>query len=91
MIYRNEFKDNFLLPMKKAKIHDPYRFSNSHAVEAYLGMTPTQYSSGEVCKQSHISRCGLKDLRSLSIPQVNSKIDFGRAQKHRPKSIFEFT
>ena len=49
----------------KAEIHDPRRFPNSRAVGAYLGMTPTQYSSGETCRQGRISRCGSKELRSL--------------------------
>ena len=31
----------------KAVIDDPYRFKKSRSVGAYLGMTPTQYSSGE--------------------------------------------
>jgi len=31
----------------KAEISDPTRFLNSRTVGAYLGMTPTQYSSGE--------------------------------------------
>ena len=47
----------------KAEIHDAHRFSNSRAVGAYLGMTPTQYSSGETSKQGRISRCGSSELR----------------------------
>lgn len=49
----------------KAEIFDPSRFANSRAVGAYLGMTPTQYSSGETQKQGKISRCGSSELRSL--------------------------
>lgn len=49
----------------KAEIHDPHRFSNSRAVGAYLGMTPTQYSSGETTKQGRISKCGSNELRFL--------------------------
>lgn len=49
----------------KAEIHDPRRFSNSRAVGAYLGMTPTQYSSGETTKQGRISKCGSNELRFL--------------------------
>ncbi|QVL56389.1 MAG: IS110 family transposase [Simkaniaceae bacterium] len=49
----------------KAEIHDPRRFPNSRTVGAYLGMTPTQYSSGETCRLGRISRCGSKELRSL--------------------------
>lgn len=49
----------------KAEIFDPQRFPNSRAVGAYLGMTPTQYSSGETQKQGRISKCGSSELRSL--------------------------
>lgn len=49
----------------KAEIFDPSRFSNSRVVGAYLGMTPTQYSSGEMQKQGRISKCGSNELRSL--------------------------
>ena len=49
----------------KAEIHDPTRFPNSRTVGAYLGMTPTQYSSGETCKQGRISKCGSSELRFL--------------------------
>lgn len=49
----------------KTEIHNPCRFSHSRAVGAYLGMTSTQYSSGETCRQGRISKCGSKKLRSL--------------------------
>jgi len=49
----------------KAEIFDPSRFSDSRSVGAYLGMTPTQYSSGETHKKGRISKCGSKELRSL--------------------------
>lgn len=49
----------------KAEIFDPARFTNSRTVGAYLGMTPTQYSSGETQKQGRISKCGSSELRSL--------------------------
>lgn len=51
----------------KAEIHDPTRFSDSRTVGAYLGMTPTQYSSGETCKQGRISKCGSSELRFLLV------------------------
>lgn len=49
----------------KTEIFDPTRFPNSRTVGAYLGMTPTQYSSGETSKQGRISKCGSRELRSL--------------------------
>jgi transposase len=49
----------------KMEIDDPKRFQKSRSVGAYLGMTPTQYSSGETQKQGRISKCGSKELRRL--------------------------
>jgi transposase len=49
----------------KAEIDEPNRFKNSRAVGAYLGMTPRQYSSGEVKRLGRISKCGSSELRAL--------------------------
>lgn len=51
----------------KAMIDDPNRFSNPRDVGAYLGLTPRQYSSGDVVKQGGISRCGCSELRFLLV------------------------
>ena len=51
----------------KAVIDDPHRFTNPRNIGAYLGLTPTQYSSGESVKQGRISKCGSQELRSLLI------------------------
>lgn len=42
-----------------------YRFKNSRAVGAYLGMTPKQYSSGDTKIQGRISKCGSSAMRFL--------------------------
>lgn len=49
----------------KMIIDDPYRFKKSRSVGAYLGTTPTQYSSGETHRQGKVSKCGSTDLRYL--------------------------
>ena len=49
----------------KAEIDDPARFKRSRAVGAYLGMTPTQYASGQTKRQGRISKCGSNELRSM--------------------------
>ena len=49
----------------KADIGDPGRFKKSESVGAYYGMTPRQYSSGEIVRQGGISRCGAKEVRTL--------------------------
>jgi transposase len=49
----------------KAAIGDPARFQDSRFVGAYLGMTPSQYSSGETQKLGRISKRGTGAIRSL--------------------------
>jgi len=49
----------------KTEIDNPERFQRSRSVGAYLGMTPTQYSSGETQRQGRISKCGSRELRHL--------------------------
>lgn len=49
----------------KVEIDDPKRFKDSRAVGAYLGMTPRQYSSGEIQQQGRISKCGSTEVRNL--------------------------
>ena len=41
-----------------AEVGDPRRFKNSKAIGAYLGLTPTQYSSGETEVYGRISKRG---------------------------------
>ena len=56
----------------KAEIDDPKRFANSKDVAAYIGLTPTQYSSGEVHKQGRISKKGSKRTRHLLVEAASS-------------------
>jgi len=51
----------------KSTIGDPSRFKNSRDVGAYLGLTPKQYSSGEIERQGRISRCGSMQTRTLLV------------------------
>lgn len=51
----------------KVAIDDPNRFKDSRQVGAYLGLTPKQYSSGEVSRQGGISKCGNAAVRSLLV------------------------
>ena len=51
----------------KNEIFDPSRFKYSKSVGAYLGMTPTQYASGETQRQGRIAKCGSIKLRSLLV------------------------
>ncbi|MES2199641.1 MAG: IS110 family transposase [Chlamydiota bacterium] len=49
----------------KTTIDDPTRFKNPRLVGAYLGMRPTQYSSGQTKRLGRISKRGSKELRTL--------------------------
>jgi transposase len=49
----------------KTCLGDPSRFKRSRSVGAYFGMTPTQYSSGDIVKQGKVSKCGNSEVRSL--------------------------
>jgi len=49
----------------KATIDDEKRFKKSSAVGAYIGLTPKQYSSGEVNRQGNISKMGDKHTRTI--------------------------
>lgn len=51
----------------KAIIDNPHRFKNPRDVGAYIGLTPSQYSSGETVKQGKISKCGCSELRTLLV------------------------
>lgn len=50
-----------------AEVDDPKRFENSKDVAAYIGLTPIQYSSGEIQRQGGISKKGSKHTRCLLV------------------------
>ena len=56
----------------KSEVDDPKRFENSRNVAAYIGLTPRQYSSGEVHRQGGISKKGSKRTRHLLVEAANS-------------------
>lgn len=55
----------------KAEIDNAKRFEDSKDVGAYLGLTPSQYSSGEINRQGGISRQGSKQVRCLTCGSCN--------------------
>ena len=56
----------------KAEIDDPRRFENSKDAAAYIGLTPKQYSSGEVHRQGGISKKGSKRTRYLLVEAASA-------------------
>ena len=51
----------------KSEIDQAKRFENSKDVGAYIGLTPKQYSSGEISRQGGISKQGSKQVRCLLV------------------------
>jgi len=58
----------------KAEVDDPNRFEDSKDVAAYIGLTPRQYSSGEVHRQGGISKKGSKRTRYLLVEAANALV-----------------
>lgn len=48
-------------------VDDPGRFKNAHQVEAYLGLTPSEWSSGERQSKGHITKAGNSRMRKLLV------------------------
>jgi transposase len=48
-------------------VDDPGRFKNAHQVEAYLGLTPSEWSSGEKQSKGHITKAGNNRMRKLLV------------------------
>lgn len=49
----------------KVGVDDPRRFSRSRDVGAHFGLTPREYSSGEVSYRGRISKMGDREVRRL--------------------------
>jgi transposase len=49
----------------QAEIDDPLRFRKSRDVGVHIGLTPRRFSSGEVDRSGHITKCGNGALRTL--------------------------
>ena len=56
----------------KAEIDNAKRFEDSKDVAAYIGLTPSQYSSGEVQRQGGISKKGSKRTRYLLVEAASA-------------------
>ena len=50
-----------------ATLDDVTRFASAHQVEAYLGLTPREYSSGEQQRRGRISKTGNARMRYLLV------------------------
>jgi transposase len=50
-----------------SRVDDPGRFKNAHQVEAYLGLTPSEWSSGDRQSKGHITKAGNSRMRRLLV------------------------
>ena len=61
-----------------AAIDDPHRFRNAHQVQAYLGIVPSEYSTGGKRRTGGITRCGNAQARRMlvqaSLAMLRSKV-----------------
>jgi transposase len=48
-------------------VDDVQRFQSAHQVEAYLGLTPSEWSSGEKQCKGHITKAGNNRMRRLLV------------------------
>jgi transposase len=55
-------------------IGDPYRFTHSSSVGAYLGLTPRRFQSGETDDTGRISQCGDRLQRTYESMQKSGAI-----------------
>jgi len=58
----------------KATIDDAARFNKSEVVGAYIGLSPKQYSSGEIDRRGSISKMGPKECRTMLYEAAQSII-----------------
>jgi transposase len=56
------------------ELPEPSRFENTHAFSSYIGMTPSQFSSGEHVHMGHITREGNPHLRRVLVESAWSVI-----------------
>jgi transposase len=55
------------------------RFQSAHQVEAYLGLTPSEWSSGEKQCKGHITKAGNNRMRSAD-RRVKNLVDNQRTE-----------
>jgi len=60
------------------ELGDIERFDTTEQVAAYIGLTPSEYSSGAAVRRGHISRCGKAAVRSRLVEASWIAIRFDR-------------
>jgi len=49
------------------ELQDVARFSSADKLAAYIGLTPSEYSTGQYVRQGRITRCGNKRVRTCAV------------------------
>lgn len=69
-----------------AQIHDPTRFPTSRHLSSFLGLVPSEYSSGEVRRLGRITKRGDRYLRTLMIHGARSVL-FSASRTRNPSNL----
>jgi transposase len=69
-------------------IDDVSRFRNAHQLEAYLGLTPSEMSSGERQQRGHITKAGNTRMRRLLVQVAVSML---RLRSPRTRELRDWT
>jgi transposase len=70
-----------------ATLDDAKRFKNAHQVEAYLGLVPSEMSSGEKQRRGHITKTGNSRMRALLVQVALSTM---RLRKGSTRHLWEW-
>jgi transposase len=70
-----------------AALDDAGRFARGHQVEAYLGLVPREWSSGEGQRRGRITKAGHRRVRSLL---VQAAVSIRRVQHPSPTALREW-
>ncbi len=72
------------------ELQDITRFKSAEEIASYIGLTPSEYSTGERTRQGRITRCGNKRVRTYLVEStwvLITKDPYLRAKYLRLKSL----
>jgi transposase len=72
------------------ELGDVARFRSNEALASYLGLTPSEFSSGESVHQGHITRCGNARLRSTLVEDCWCLVRIDPAMRKKYERIKRF-
>jgi transposase len=64
-----------------AALDDPRRFNNAHQVQAYLGLVPSEYTTGGKRRLGRVTRCGNGMARRMLVQAAHSMMRSKRRQE----------